>query len=80
MKDEITRAELIQSVKALLIPLSLFLATLASAAGTFLIYNGYSLGWAFVLLAAATIVAALTAFVRFQNKLRVKGQFSGTEE
>ena len=79
-KNEVNRAEYIQSFMALFIPLSLFLATLICAAGTFLIYSGYALGWAFVAVAATMIVAALVAFVRFQNKLRVEGHFQRDPE
>lgn len=67
------QAELWQSVKALLIPLSLFLACLIAAAGSFLIYNGEALGWPFLAIAAAIIVFDLIGLVRFQNKFRARG-------
>ena len=76
MKNEIEaaeRAEFIQSVKALFIPSSLFVACLLMAAGTFLIYNHEPLGWAFAAMSGITIVTAFTALIRFQNKLRAKG-------
>jgi uncharacterized protein involved in exopolysaccharide biosynthesis len=76
MKDsleEAERAEAWQSVKALLIPLSLFLACLTAIAGAFLIYNQEPVGWLFLAVAAAAIVAALTGLIRFQNKYRAKG-------
>ncbi len=67
------KAELIQSVKALLIPLSLFLACVIMAAGTFLIYNREPLGWAFAATSAVIIVTAIIALIRFQNKHRARG-------
>lgn len=67
------KAEFIQSVKALLIPLSLFLACVIMAAGTFLIYNHEPLGWVFAATSTIIIIAAITAFVRFQNKHRARG-------
>jgi hypothetical protein len=74
------KAEFIQSVKALLIPLSLFLACVIMAAGTFLIYNREPLGWAFAALSTVIIIAAIVAFIRFQNKHRARGILKhGTE-
>jgi len=67
------KAELIQSVKALLIPLSLFLSCVVMAAGTFLIYNSEPLGWIFIAIATATVIAAFVALIRFQNKFRARG-------
>ncbi|CAN5327905.1 hypothetical protein BH10CYA1_BH10CYA1_30110 [soil metagenome] len=67
------KAEFIQSVKSLLIPLCLFLACVIMAAGTFLIYNHEPLGWAFAALATFIIIASMVAFVRFQNKHRARG-------
>lgn len=76
MKDSIQeaeRAEFWQSVKALLIPLSLFLAVLAAAAGTFLVYNAEPVGWLFLAVAGAVMVAAIVGLIRFQNQHRVRG-------
>lgn len=67
------KAEFIQSVKSLLIPLCLFLACVIMAAGTFLIYNHEPLGWAFAGLASFIIIASMVAFIRFQNKHRARG-------
>ncbi len=67
------KAEFIQSVKSLLIPLCLFLACVIMAAGTFLIYNREPLGWAFAGLATFIIIASMVAFIRFQNKHRARG-------
>jgi hypothetical protein len=71
--QEAQRAETWQSLKALLIPLSLFLACLITAAGTFLIRNGESVGWMFLAVALLAIIMAFVGLIRFQNKLRVKG-------
>lgn len=73
--NDIERAELIQSLKAYLIPTSLFIACLIGAAGTFLVREGYQVGWAFIGVTAVTIVAAMWAFIRFQNKHRYEGRF-----
>jgi len=67
------KAEFIQSVKSLLIPLCLFLACVIMAAGTFLIYNREPLGWAFAALSTLIIIASMVAFIRFQNKHRARG-------
>jgi uncharacterized membrane protein len=71
--QEAERAEFWQSVKALLIPLSLFLAVLAAAAGTFLVYNAEPVGWLFLAGAGAVMVAAIVGLIRFQNQHRVRG-------
>jgi hypothetical protein len=67
------RAEFIQSVKSLLIPLCLFLACVIMAAGTFLIYNREPLGWAFALVSTLMIISCMVAFIRFQNSYRARG-------
>jgi hypothetical protein len=67
------RAEFIQSVKSLLIPLCLFLACVIMAAGTFLIYNHEPLGWAFALVSTLIIISCMVAFIRFQNSYRARG-------
>lgn len=76
MKDSIReaeKAELFQAVSALYIPLSLFLACVIMAAGSFLIYNEYPLGWALVALSATVMISAFVLLLRFQNDLRVAG-------
>jgi membrane protein YdbS with pleckstrin-like domain len=83
MKDvekSIERAEAWQATKALLIPLSLFIACVISAAGTFLIYNGEPVGWFFVAVALTIIVADFVGLIRFQNKYRAKGMIVSTHE
>jgi hypothetical protein len=71
--QEAEKAEFIQSVKALMIPLSLFLSCVVMAAGTFLIYNGEPLGWIFAAVATATVIVSFVALIRFQNKFRARG-------
>ncbi len=74
------RAEFIQSVKALLIPSSLFVACVIMAAGAFLIYNHEPLGWVFAAISLTTVITAMVGFVRFQNKYRARGILThGTE-
>ncbi|MBX9685638.1 MAG: hypothetical protein K2X27_02985 [Candidatus Obscuribacterales bacterium] len=72
--NEIDKAEYIQALKAYLIPTSMFIACLLGAAGTFLIREGYGVGWAVIAASAAMLVAAFVAFITFQNKLRANGQ------
>lgn len=80
MDNETDRAEFFQSLKAFLIPSSLFVATLISSAGAFLIYSGYSLGYAFFIASGAIITAAFVAFFRFHNKQRAAGHFRQEQE
>lgn len=75
MTNDVEKSELIQSLKAFLIPVSLFLATVTSSAGVFLLYNGYQVGIFLVLIGFTVVIAALVAFVRFQNKMRAQGRF-----
>lgn len=70
---EAEKAEFIQSVKALLIPLSLFLACVIMAAGVFLIYNNESVGWFFAATSSVMVIASFIGLIRFQNKYRVRG-------
>lgn len=72
-RDVAAKAELIQSVKALFIPLSLFLACVGMAAGAFLVYNSEPLGWVFLAVSGGTVIAAFVALITFQNKYRAKG-------
>lgn len=62
-----------QSVKALLIPLTLFLACIIAAAGIFLVYNNEPVGWTPIVLAGIIIVLDFIGLIRFQNKYRAKG-------
>lgn len=75
MNDDMTKAEVIQAVKAFLIPSSLFVATIISAAGIFLLTSGYSIGFAFIGVSATIVVSTFVAFIRFQNKFRSEGKF-----
>jgi hypothetical protein len=67
MASPAEKERFVQSVKALLIPLSLFVATLDLAAGGFLVYSGYAIGYAFIVIGITAIVVALVAFIRFQH-------------
>jgi hypothetical protein len=83
MKDSIReaeKAELIQAISALYIPLSLFLACVIMAAGTFLIYSEYPVGWALVALSATIMISAFVALMRFQNDLRLAGIMPSPED
>jgi hypothetical protein len=80
LPPEANKAETWQSMKALLIPLSLFLACLIGAAGTFLIYNNEPLGWVFLATAASIIIADFVGLIRFQNKFRARGIYPDIEE
>jgi len=76
---EAKKAESRQGLLAFLIPLTLFLACIGAAAGSFLIYNHESLGWIFLVVAGVTIILNFIALIRFQNKLRAKGVFVNEE-
>jgi len=83
MKDSIReaeKAELFQAISALYIPLSLFLACVIMAAGTFLIYSEYPVGWALVAIAATIMISAFVILLRFQNDLRVAGIMPSPED
>jgi hypothetical protein len=67
------KAEFVQSVKALFIPLAAFLACVIMAAGTFLIYNNESVGWVFVAVSTVLVISSFAALIRFQNKHRARG-------
>ena len=67
------KAESWQALKAFLIPVTLFLACIIAAAGTFLIYNQEPLGWIFIFISTVTIVLDFVGLIRFQNKWRAKG-------
>jgi hypothetical protein len=75
MNDDMSKAEVMQAVKAFLIPSSLFVATIISAAGIFLLTSGYSLGFAFIAVSATIFVSTFIAIIRFQNKFRSEGKF-----
>ena len=72
--NEEDKAEFIQSLKAYLIPSSMFIACLLNAAGIFLISNGHTLGAVFLGAGFSIIIWALVAFIQFQNKLRADGR------
>lgn len=78
--EEAEKAEFWQSVKALYIPFSLFIACCIFAAGVFLVYYNEPAGWGFI---GTTVVIAISAFIalfRFQNKFRAKGIIPNRED
>ncbi len=83
-KDEeyktIAKAELVQGVKALYIPLSAFLACVIMAGGVYLIINGEAFGYFMFALAIVIIISAVFAFLTFQNKLRADGGILDKED
>jgi hypothetical protein len=74
--ERVERAELMQSMKALYIPLSLFLSCVSFSAGAFLIYNNESFGWGFIALTGLLALSAFIALCQFQNPYRAKGIIS----
>lgn len=80
MSNDADRAELIQSMQAYYIPCSLFLATLITSAGIFLLYNAYPLGYLLVAIGVTIMISAFVIFFRFQNKLRVDGLIAREED
>ncbi len=70
---KVARAELMQSVKALYIPLALFLSCVSFAAGAFLINEGEAFGWVFVGITGFLSITAFIALFSFQNPFRAKG-------
>ncbi|MBA3993722.1 MAG: hypothetical protein C0469_09360 [Cyanobacteria bacterium DS2.3.42] len=84
MSQELVKAEraaLIQAVKALYIPLSLFIACVISAGGMYMVLytEDKSPGYAFLAVSFTIIISAFVALIRFQNNYRVKG-LVGREE
>lgn len=72
--DPVERAEFIQNLKAYLIPSGMFLSTVINAAGIFLVYNGYGVGYVLIGVGVTAIICALVAFARLQNNYRANGQ------
>ncbi|MBZ0184656.1 MAG: hypothetical protein K8F91_00290 [Candidatus Obscuribacterales bacterium] len=70
---EAEKAEIIQAVNALMIPLSLFLSCVTFAAGLFLIVNNEPFGWALIGLTVIVSIIAFVALIRFHNGYRAKG-------
>ena len=75
------RAALVQAVKALYIPLSLFIACVISAGGMYMVLytEDKTPGYAFLAVSFTIIISAFIALIRFQNNYRVKGML-GQEE
>ncbi len=83
MKDEkkqAEKAELIQALKALFIPVALFLATVTFAAGIFLIYHNEVAGWGFMLTTAVLAVWSFVALFQYQNSYRARGIMPDKED
>ncbi len=70
---KVARAELMQSCKALYIPLALFLSCVSFAAGAFLINEGEAYGWLFISIFGFLSITAFIALFSFQNPFRAKG-------
>jgi hypothetical protein len=73
------KAEVWQSISALYIPFSLFIACVIFSGGAFLVYYNEPIGWAFI---ATTVVIAISAFIalfKFQNKFRAQGIIGGKD-
>ena len=79
-EKEAKKAESWQALVAFLIPLTLFLAVVTAAAGSFLVYYHEPLGWIFLVAAGITIILNFIALIHFQNKLRAKGVFVSEED
>ncbi len=77
--NEVEKAEFNQSLKAYLIPSSLFLSCLINSAGIYIIYSGNPAGWPFLAVGFSIMAWAFTSFIRFQNKLRAQGRFKRTQ-
>ncbi|MBN9395062.1 MAG: hypothetical protein J0H83_07450 [Candidatus Melainabacteria bacterium] len=73
------KAEVWQSIKALYIPFSLFIATCIFSAGGFLVWHGEPAGWGFIALTGIIAISAFIALFGFQNKYRAKG-IVGTQD
>jgi len=71
--NDADKAEYVQSLKAYLIPSSMFVACLFNAAGIYIMYAGNTVGLVFLGAGFAIIIGALFAFVTFQNKHRADG-------
>ncbi len=74
------RAELFQSIKALFIPLSLFLSCVVFSAGVFCLYNNEPAGWGFITLTGILATTSIIALVKFQNPYRAKGIITKGED
>ncbi len=83
MKDEnklAEKAELNQALKALFIPVALFIATVTFAAGIFLIYNEEVAGWGFLATTAILAVWGFIALLQYQNSYRARGIMPDRED
>lgn len=83
MKDEnklAEKAELNQALKALFIPVALFIATVTFAAGIFLIYHEEVAGWGFLATTAILAVWGFIALLQYQNSYRARGIMPDRED
>jgi hypothetical protein len=78
--ERVERAELMQSIKALYIPLSLFLSCVVFSAGVFCLYNNEPAGWGFIALTGLLAVTSIGALIKFQNPYRARGVITKSEE
>jgi hypothetical protein len=72
-EEQAEKAELMQSIKALYIPFSLFIATCIFAAGAFMVYYDEPAGYGFIAVTAVIAVSAFICLFKFQNPYRAKG-------
>lgn len=73
------KAEVWQSISALYIPFSLFIACVIFSGGAFLVYYNEPIGWAFIATTALIATSAFIALFKFQNKFRVQGIIGGKD-
>ena len=79
-EKEAEKAEVIQAVKALFIPLMLFLSCVILAAGVFLLRNNEPLGWVFIGVTVVVSTASFIALIRFHNGYRARGIMPDKED
>lgn len=78
-RERAEKAEFWQSVSALYIPFSLFIATVIFSGGVFLIYYNEPAGWFFIATTGLIAISAFVALIKFQNKYRAKGIVVGED-
>lgn len=79
-EKEAEKAEVIQAVKALFIPLLLFLSCIMFAAGVFLLRNSEPLGWVFIGITVVVSTGSFIALIRFHNSYRARGIMPDKED
>lgn len=76
VEEEAEKAEFWQSIKALYIPLFLFISCCIFAAGAFVLYNSESereWGLGLITVSALIAISAFVCLFKFHNPLREKG-------